>query len=87
MPEQFPLVTVDDELWPLDSTAILIPSSQLPEPYRQSIRLRYQQAITGESLAQALAIRMENVKKRLQRARAWLTECMQKKRVTEEGLV
>ncbi|MFO0814492.1 MAG: sigma-70 family RNA polymerase sigma factor [Gemmatales bacterium] len=59
---------------------------QLPEPYRHSIRLRYQQALTGEPLAKALAISMENVKKRLQRARAWLTECMQKKRTTEEGL-
>jgi RNA polymerase sigma-70 factor (ECF subfamily) len=59
---------------------------QLPEPYRQSIKLRYQQAITGEALAQSLAVTMENLKKRLQRARVWLAECLQKK-LAAEGIV
>jgi RNA polymerase sigma-70 factor len=56
---------------------------QLPEPYRQSIQLRYQQSIVGEALAAQLAITMENLKKRLQRARVWLGECLQKKLASE----
>ena len=60
---------------------------QLPEPYRESIKLRYQQVVSAETMAHTLKISLENVKKRLQRARVWLAECLQKKLSAEEGLV
>lgn len=31
----FPLVTIDVDHWPLDSTATVIPAERLPQPYRQ----------------------------------------------------
>jgi RNA polymerase sigma factor (sigma-70 family) len=57
---------------------------QLPEPYKTTIRYRYQFEIIGEALAQRLQINLENVKKRLQRGRQWLSECMGKKLETGE---
>lgn len=57
---------------------------QLPEPYREAIRLRYQQELTGETLATRLQINLENLKKRLQRGKQWLVECLTKKLQTEE---
>lgn len=60
---------------------------QLPEPYRQTIRLRYQQELTGETLAQRLQISLDNVKKRLQRGKQWLIECLTAKLQAEEGLI
>ncbi len=52
---------------------------QLPEPYKQTIKLRYQQEKLGEVLANELQITVENLKKRLQRGKQWLSECLQKK--------
>ena len=49
----------------------------LPEPYRQTVQLRYHENLTGESLASRLAVSFQNAKKRLQRARARLFDCMQ----------
>ncbi|MSR53788.1 MAG: hypothetical protein EXS09_10930 [Gemmataceae bacterium] len=31
----FPLVTVDSVLWPADSTATMIPATDIPDPYRE----------------------------------------------------
>lgn len=52
---------------------------QLPEPYKQTIKLRYQQEKLGDALASELQITVENLKKRLQRGKHWLWECLQKK--------
>lgn len=59
---------------------------QLPEPYRHTIRLRYQHEIAGEALAQRLQISFENVKKRLQRGKQWLHECLSGKLQSGEAL-
>jgi len=59
---------------------------KLPEPYRQTIRLRYQYELTGERLAQRLQISLENLKKRLQRGKQWLLECLTAKLRAKEGI-
>jgi RNA polymerase sigma-70 factor (ECF subfamily) len=51
----------------------------LPEPYREAVRLRYQEGFKGESLASRLEVSLENVKKRLQRGRGKLLDCLQRK--------
>lgn len=58
---------------------------KLPEPYRQTIRLRYQFDISGEMLTQRLQISFENLKKRLQRGKQWLLECLTTKLQAGEG--
>lgn len=60
---------------------------KLPEPYRQTIRLRYQFDISAEMLSQRLQISFENLKKRLQRGKQWLLECLTNKLQAEEGLL
>lgn len=60
--------------------------AKLPEPYRQAIRLRYHENVTGEALAHRLQITFENLKKRLQRGREWLLECLTGKLKIEESL-
>uniref|UniRef100_A0A7C2K364 Sigma-70 family RNA polymerase sigma factor n=1 Tax=Schlesneria paludicola TaxID=360056 RepID=A0A7C2K364_9PLAN len=52
---------------------------KLPEHYREVIRLRYTEDIPPESLADRLQISGETVKKRLQRGRAKLLECLERK--------
>lgn len=73
--------TLDDKLGVLRNCI-----EQLPEPYRQTIRLRYQDEISGEPLAHRLQISLENLKKRLQRGKQWLLECLTGKLKTQEGL-
>ena len=51
----------------------------LPDRYRQVIELRYRQELQGETLAQRLGITTETLKKQLQRARARLLECLERK--------
>jgi RNA polymerase sigma-70 factor (ECF subfamily) len=51
----------------------------LPDPYRQTVRLRYSEGLKGETLAQRMQISMENVKKRLQRGREKLLDCLTRK--------
>ncbi|MFO0947155.1 MAG: sigma-70 family RNA polymerase sigma factor [Planctomycetota bacterium] len=51
----------------------------LPEPYREAVRLRYQEGCKGEGLARRLEVSLENVKKRLQRGRGKLLECLERK--------
>jgi RNA polymerase sigma-70 factor (ECF subfamily) len=53
--------------------------SRLPEPYRETIRLRYSEEIKGEALASRLNASIESVKKRLQRARERLLTCLRQK--------
>jgi RNA polymerase sigma-70 factor (ECF subfamily) len=52
---------------------------QLPDRYRECIRLRYTEELAVESLAQRLELGLETVKKRLQRGRARLLACLQSK--------
>ncbi len=51
----------------------------LPDRYREPIRLRYLEELQTESLAERLGVEMETLKKRLQRGRARLLECLQRK--------
>jgi RNA polymerase sigma-70 factor (ECF subfamily) len=52
---------------------------QLPEPYREAVRLRYREGLSPAGLAERLQISWEAQKKRLQRARALLLECLERK--------
>ena len=51
----------------------------LPSTYREAIKLRYQREIRGEKLAELLDTSWDNVKKRLQRGRKILFDCMETK--------
>jgi RNA polymerase sigma-70 factor len=51
----------------------------LPERYREAVRLRYHEGLQGASLAQRLEISGEAMKKRLQRGRARLLDCLERK--------
>ncbi|MDX1968944.1 MAG: sigma-70 family RNA polymerase sigma factor [Planctomycetaceae bacterium] len=62
---------------------------KLPDRYREVIQRRYAEEEPAESLAERLQITAETLKKRLQRGRARLMECLERKlRWTEtpEGL-
>src|SRR4051812_21930488 len=52
---------------------------RLPERYREPIELRYREELDGEQLAARLAVSMETLKKRLQRGRARLLDCLDRK--------
>jgi RNA polymerase sigma-70 factor (ECF subfamily) len=52
---------------------------QLPEPYREAVWLRYREGLSPAGLAERLQISWEAQKKRLQRARALLLECLERK--------
>ena len=51
----------------------------LPKTYKQAIKLRYQKEVRGLNLAELLETSWDNVKKRLQRGRKILFECMEGK--------
>lgn len=51
----------------------------LPVPYRDAIQRRYAVDAEAEAVAQSLQISTETLKKRLQRGRARLMECLQRK--------
>jgi RNA polymerase sigma factor (sigma-70 family) len=56
----------------------------LSEQYRQAVRLRYFEQTTPSVIAEASGASLETVKKRLQRARLQLLECLRRKRVFAE---
>lgn len=56
----------------------------LPEPYREAVRLRYDEESPLPNIAMRLGITGESLKKRLQRARAQLLDCLQRKLGTDE---
>ncbi len=56
--------------------------SELPEHYRQAVQLRYDEELQGARLAEELSISVEAVKKRLQRGRARLLDCLRRKLAT-----
>lgn len=51
----------------------------LPHEYQEAIRLRYLEDIPSEKLTERLQISMEALKKRLQRGRARLLDCLNRK--------
>lgn len=51
----------------------------LPQQYRHAISYRYRDEIRGPQLAERLGVSWENTKKRLQRGRRLLFDCMQSK--------
>lgn len=51
----------------------------LPDTYKDAIKLRYQKEVRGKQLADLLETSWDNVKKRLQRGRKILFECMESK--------
>ena len=62
---------LDDRL-----TALSACIEQLPAEGREAIWLRYSHDLDGEAMANRLAISVEAVKKRVQRARAKLADCL-----------
>jgi RNA polymerase sigma-70 factor (ECF subfamily) len=52
---------------------------ELPEPFRQAVEARYSEGVKGESLAKRLDVSLENAKKRLQRGRQKLVDCLRQK--------
>ena len=57
--------------------------SRLPERYRLPVELRYHVGLQGDALADRLEISVEALKKRLQRGRARLLECLTRKLTSE----
>lgn len=57
----------------------------LPAPYRQAVELRYHEEMSSDRLAARLSISIEALKKRLQRGRAKLLVCLEKKLSLPEG--
>jgi RNA polymerase sigma factor (sigma-70 family) len=51
----------------------------LPDRYRRVVQMRYHEELQGEPLALRLGLSMETLKKQLQRARARLLDCLQRK--------
>jgi RNA polymerase sigma-70 factor len=56
----------------------------LPEDYRRAINLRYFEQHSAQQVAAATQAAVETIKKRLQRARAQLFNCLQRKEVVME---
>lgn len=52
---------------------------KLPEPYRETVKLRYGEDIKPSGIVERLGLTTETVKKRLQRAKARLLDCVNRK--------
>lgn len=72
--QRLPGDTLDDKLDELRRCLELLPST-----YRQAVELRYTEGLQGTGLAAKLQISTEALKKRLQRGRAHLMHCLQRK--------
>ncbi|MFO0902073.1 MAG: sigma-70 family RNA polymerase sigma factor [Pirellulales bacterium] len=57
----------------------------MPDSFREAIQLRYQDEVRPQELANRLQVSAEALKKRLQRARAMLLECIQAKLTAAGG--
>ena len=59
----------------------------LPEDYHEVIRLRYEEDLMPAAIAEGLSLKTETIKKQLQRAKALLHECINRKigTITEPG--
>jgi len=60
---------------------------KLPDRYREVIQLRYAEDVAPETLTERLHISGETLKKRLQRGRARLLECLERKQRWNETAV
>jgi RNA polymerase sigma-70 factor (ECF subfamily) len=60
---------------------------RLPDPQREVIRMHYWDELDCQSIATRLVRPLESIKKRLQRARAALAECLQSHFSAQKGLV
>lgn len=69
--ESRPGDVLDDRL-----DALVACIDQLPDEGREAIRMRYTDELDGDAMAARLAISVEAVKKRVQRARARLADCL-----------
>lgn len=49
---------------------------RLPEDARETLRLRYMEELNGAAMATRLSINVEAMKKRVQRARTMLADCL-----------
>lgn len=56
----------------------------LPEPYREAVHLRYREGLSPNGVMDRLRISWDAQKKRLQRARALLLDCLRRKLALEE---
>jgi len=56
----------------------------LPDHHRQAVELRYFQQTTVSKIAETSKTTVENIKKRLQRARSQLLDCLKRKKVVME---
>lgn len=72
--QRLPGDTLDEKL-----SALADCVSALPESFRTAIQLRYHDELPPQELAGRLQLSAEALKKRLQRARALLLDCMQTK--------
>jgi RNA polymerase sigma-70 factor len=71
--------TWDDKIAPLNQCI-----EQLPDSYRQAIQLRYFEHNSVSQVASRAGDAVETIKKRLQRARAQLLDCLRRKKVVAE---
>ena len=58
----------------------------LPEGSREVLDLHYRDSMTTEAIASSTGARREAIKKRLQRARTWLADCLKRKAVFPSDL-
>lgn len=71
--------TWEDKIAPLNHCI-----EQLPESYRQAIQFRYFEHHSASQIATRLGDAVETIKKRLQRARAQLLDCLRRKKVVAD---
>jgi len=71
--------TWEDKIAPLNHCI-----EQLPESYRQVVQLRYFEHNSASQIAARLGDTGETIKKRLQRARVQLLDCLRRKKVIAE---
>ncbi|MCY2968857.1 MAG: sigma-70 family RNA polymerase sigma factor [Planctomycetota bacterium] len=69
--QKLPGDTLDDKLIALRDCL-----DRLPETYRGAVDLRYQEELLPAEIVERLGVNAETVKKRLQRARCLLLECL-----------
>ena len=67
------------DTWSDKIAALDVCMEQLPEPLRRSIGLFYSDDLGTEEIAERMRTSREAVKKRLQRARAMLADCLRRK--------
>jgi RNA polymerase sigma-70 factor len=73
------------DTWEEKTEALLHCIEALPDRYRKPIRLRYFEGEPAHRIAEVYKISLEAVKKRLQRARALLLDCLRRKKLLMEA--